>query len=354
MNDVALNDSVLIRPSHTFRGSFRADKKIERPFSASRTISPDLVSTLLRRPVEYDPELAYVLSVAAGWSYADGKTLANQLKFYGFPGASVEEISVRNPAMYIIATGFLIRSECGRVGVLSFRGTEPTNIISWLTDADVNLRNFSGTGSVHRGFYTNLRCIWQEISHALSDAIGEPAASNGDKLNGKGERRPLEHLYITGHSLGAAMAVLAAAKIFKDEEARLREIVRGIYTFGQPAVGDKQFAEHYAKLFGDRLYRHEYNYDAVPRLPPATTGSFVHFGDVRVSFKETEGWETPATMGQQAKYIAVTVLSVLTSFVGRRLPMFGKVESKLCKYSIFDDHSPTRYIEASRSALLDD
>jgi hypothetical protein len=348
----SLNDSVSARQPHTFRASYRSEKKEVRPFGAPGPIPGNFVSAKLERRIGYDPELAYVLSVIAGWSYSDGPTLLNQLKYYGLPGATVDEIAVLNPAMYIVATGFFVRSECGKVGILAFRGTEPTNIISWLTDADVAQRNFGGSGFVHRGFYANLRSIWEDVGGALHRATQPSSGPNGE--NGKGARAPLEALYITGHSLGAAMAVLAAAKIFKDEAPLLSNMVRGIYTFGQPAVGDKQFASNYGKLFGDRLYRHEYGHDAVPRLPPSTTGDFEHFGAVRVSFRANEGWEEPKTTSRQTQYLVVTALSVLGSFVGRRIPKLGKVEALLCKYSIFDDHSPARYIDASRAALVND
>lgn len=50
-------------------------------------------------------------------------------------------------------------------------------------------------------------------------------------------RLPLEALYVTGHSLGRAMAVLFALSLIGDEElSSLAERLRAVYTFGQPLV----------------------------------------------------------------------------------------------------------------------
>jgi hypothetical protein len=337
-------------PAHTVRETFRAGTNLERQFGPPGRIRPDFCATLLERGVSYDPELAYALSIVSGWSYSDGRTLARQLKYYGLPGASVEEIAVINPAMYIVATAMLVRSACGRIAILAFRGTEPTNLISWLTDADVNLRDFAGTGAVHRGFYTNLQAVWEDVEAALEQAMSAAGCAGND---GQPARAPIERLFLTGHSLGGAMALLAAAKICRDEARDMRRAVQGIYTFGQPAVGDEQFAAHQAALFGDRLYRHEYAYDAVPRLPPQSLGKFVHFGEARVAFSSKEGWQKSAAMRRQAHLLAPTALSIFASFVGRRTRLLGTLECLLCKYSLFDDHSPARYIDTSRAALGD-
>jgi hypothetical protein len=349
MAEASVIDSVSAKPVHMFKGSFRDDGRGKRTFGEPGPIGDDFVERLLERGVDYDPKLAYVLSVIAGWSYSDGAVLARQLKYYGLAGASVEEIAIRNPAMYIIATAFFVRSPCGRLGILSFRGTEPTNIISWLTDADVNPRNFSGTGFVHRGFYANLRALWEDLGEALERAVAKQYGNGSG--NGGAERAPLEKLFITGHSLGAAMAVLAAAKIVKDGAAPLTDALQGVYTYGQPAVGDAEFARHYGQKFGKWLFRHDYHFDAVPRLPPASTGQYVHFGELRVASDTSKGWQSRATLSAQSPFLAWTAISILASFVGRRIPALTWLDAKLFRYSVFDDHSPTRYIDTSRAAL---
>jgi len=82
-------------------------------------------------------------------------------------------------------------------------------------------------------------------------------------MNPTDGKAPLERLYITGHSLGGAMAVLAAARLFLPSESSLGRLGHGVYTFGQPAVGNAEFAEKCESLFGERLYRHIYAHDVV-------------------------------------------------------------------------------------------
>ena len=50
----------------------------------------------------------------------------------------------------------------------------------------------------------------------------------------RGVDHPLEALYVTGHSLGGAMATLFALALDADERSALTATLRAIYTFGQP------------------------------------------------------------------------------------------------------------------------
>ena len=309
-----------------------------------------------RQPI-YDPELAYVLSVLAGWSYADGRTLANKLKYYGLPLRYVEEIHVRNGAMLIVASAFFLRSECGRVGILSFRGTVPDDVMNWFTDADVTMHPISG-GRVHSGFYANVEAVWDDVSDCLGKAMGlMPWAAgrapdgNGEGSQGQeeqGKLRAMERLYITGHSLGAAMAVLAAARVVAGASPVPRGFLAGVYTFGQPAVGDAAFASQCEEEFGGILYRHVFGYDVVPSMPPRSCGAFVHFGQERVAKSCHEPWQK--SIGgprKQAPLLLATLLLASASWAARRIDYLSRLHFP---YST-DDHSPARYIETSRAAV---
>lgn len=336
-----VTETLDVRLPHTRRQHAEAAPTPPRPFSGGGSLlPPDLVHQLLAAGDEHDPRLAYVLAVIAGWAYSDAETMANKLKYYGLPEVTVEAIAVTNPAMLIVASAFLIRSRCGRLGILAFRGTEPANAINWLTDTDLVQRPLS-LGSVHQGFHANLQAVWEEICGKLEDAVtGSKARRDGTIM------APLQRLYVTGHSLGAAMAVLAAARLATaDTPAALRSLVHGVYTFGQPAVGDRDFADEFDPIFGHRLYRHVYACDVVPCLPPAWDGRFVHFGAELVS--TGAAWTTPARPGAQARWLVSALASCATSFVSRRLPYLERLDFP---YSL-DDHSPTRYIEASRAGL---
>jgi hypothetical protein len=297
----------------------------------------DFVEELLRADDAYNPRLAYALAVIAGWSYSDAKTLADKLKYYQLPSVSVEAIAVTNPAMLIVASAFLVRSKCGRLGIVSFRGTEPANAINWLTDTDVVEKPF-GQGLVHEGFFANLEAIWEVIVRMLKEAVQPPA---------NGKQRPLQRLYITGHSLGGGMAVLAAARLMLEKEFQQRDLLHGVYTFGQPAVGNTDFANEWDPKFGQRLHRHIYAHDVVPHLPTAWFGRFVHFGSERVAAAPNKPWRIATAPLRQARLLVVAAASCAISFATRRLPILDFVP---LPYSL-DDHSPARYLEVSRASL---
>ena len=139
--------------------------------------------------------------------------------------------------------------------ILAFRGTEQ-KLEDWMTDADMNLTDGPG-GKVHDGFHRALKNVWLDIRKAL------------DEFRGNGQS-----IWITGHSLGAALATLAAATLGDDKE----DIpVNGIYTFGQPRVGDRTFARNYNQDFSQIAFRFVNNNDVVTRVPPRTFG-YRHVG----------------------------------------------------------------------------
>lgn len=278
----------------------------------------------------YRREAAEILAEIAAWSYADAETLADELEHRGIlsPGAECHEVSLRNEPMLVVATAFVIRS--GNVVIVSFRGTEPRNAINFLTDATVEPRAFRSMGSVHGGFYRNLRAVWTDVAHWIQEA----------EQNGT-----LKALYLTGHSLGGAMAVLAAATIFGDERfARWRPLVKGVYTFGGPMAGDAAFAQSCDERFGKILFRHVYGKDLVPRMPPLSTGRFRHSGKEYAGSRQ--GWTPRAKPVEQAVTAFLSLPLGLVAWTFKQFPWLRWVPMP---FSI-DDHSPNTYLEAFRAA----
>src|SRR5579863_5766713 len=76
---------------------------------------------------DYDPKLAYVMAVISTWAYADERSLAERLRYYGIEGARVRRITVQNNALLVVATAYLVQSHSGGVGILAFRGTDPAS-----------------------------------------------------------------------------------------------------------------------------------------------------------------------------------------------------------------------------------
>jgi hypothetical protein len=139
--------------------------------------------------------------------------------------------------------------------VLAFRGT--ANFGDWLIDLNVGripLPGFPGVG-VHRGF-------WGAFEGSAGDIA---AAVNAHVPSDLG-------LYITGHSLGGALAQIASAVLERDNLA-------ACYTFGSPRVATLDF-DRDVKCPHYRLVNH---WDVVPSVPPPSPwGGYRHTGDPRL------------------------------------------------------------------------
>jgi triacylglycerol lipase len=105
--------------------------------------------------------------------------------------------------------------------VLAFRGTEPTEISDVLADLNAIPRGAMTHGLVHSGFRGETDKIWDEIK------------KHRDSTTHKGKK-----FYITGHSLGAAMATIATSRF--EEYTKVEQLT----TFGSPRVGTRKFVKH--------------------------------------------------------------------------------------------------------------
>jgi triacylglycerol lipase len=146
------------------------------------------------------------------------------------------------------------------VALLAFRGTEK-NLTDWTTDAKFELVDATAhglPGKIHHGFAAALESVWPALLTAL---------------NGLKNQRVL--LHVTGHSLGGALATLAALRL-----TRLRTLpVQSVHTFGSPRVGDETFATAFDAALAGRAYRIVNNEDLVTRIPPRETG-YKHVGTI--------------------------------------------------------------------------
>ena len=147
---------------------------------------------------------------------------------------------------------FLAQRDEDKVAVLAFRGTESNSLKDIKTDLNIRFYKGSNGAKVHSGFQS----AYNQVKRDVEDAV--------DKL-------PNDYsLYITGHSLGGALAVIAAKNLERDSLA-------ACYTFGSPRVGNEEFGE------GIRapIYRIVNAADGVPRVPPFLMKGYRHQGDMR-------------------------------------------------------------------------
>jgi len=183
---------------------------------------------------------ARLLAHAAAISYKSPDTCQAWAATNGFPD-SFQFFSNTSP--HTDTNAFLAANS--EALLLAFRGTDPQKTIDWFIDFNALQEHADFPGAkVHKGFEDALNSVWPQIAPALT---------------ARGNRT----LWITGHSLGGALAELAAAK-----SALIANVpVQGIYTFGQPRVGDEAFARHTQDALGARAYRFINNRDIVPRVP---------------------------------------------------------------------------------------
>lgn len=121
----------------------------------------------------------------------------------------------------------------------------------WITDLKVHKHEWLHTGKVHRGFATAYHSIAPELYRLVRDA---------------------KRLVITGHSLGGALATLAA-----DDLAELGWPNLTVITFGSPRVGNGPFARSYNEKLESNTLRWVNAGDPVPHIP-WVLGTYRHVG----------------------------------------------------------------------------
>ena len=138
--------------------------------------------------------------------------------------------------------------------VLAFRGTQPTRWEDVRTDLRA-LKQKTVEGKVHKGFKEAFDDVRDEIFDIVDKSIGKDLP-----------------LYVTGHSLGAALATVATQEL----EEKFHDLIAACYTFGSPRVGDGT----YEKSIKAPVYRIVNTTDIVT-LVPFFLGTFMHVGDPR-------------------------------------------------------------------------
>jgi len=199
-----------------------------------------------------DPRNAHFLGVASDLAYlpqdAGAEAFKTQL------GLDARLLSVGNTQAYVATNNDHI--------VVAFRGTEAPNSIEglkdWLLTDAANMliqpqgdlgTDFAAAGvgaRWHEGFMKALGDIWDPVLAAV-------------QAERKQNDRPV---WITGHSLGGALALLAAWR-FKRKFVPIHQI----YTFGAPMVGNAVTAEAIDRELPDRIFRYVNDQDPVPKLP---------------------------------------------------------------------------------------
>jgi len=232
--------------------------------------------------------------------------------------------------------------------VLSFRGTELVNAKDWATDFQLGLVPFV-SNVVDGASASSARKRANPLAHkGFLDALGlasgveihSPFIKIYDSLMAL-LNQSQRMVWVTGHSLGAALASIFLAKLIIDDDPLLLSL-GGVYTYGQPRCGDAE----YCKLFNDTekggfIFRVVNKSDLVTKVPMKTIG-YAHHGnkfDLEKSGSSVVGVVTTTKIGP------VTIR-------GTKKPDNNAPESSTLKKILFallphflEDHYPCEYIK---------
>jgi len=321
-------------------------RPMESATSSAFPVYPDLVERLVTATDHPDNTAAHALAACAGYSYADGETVAMMMTRLGLgERCRCLRVEMSVDAMFICSTAFVVQSACGKVVLVSYRGTEPVNFINWLTNVDVNPEKVripfpgeAGDFQVHGGFLRNVHATRFQVIAALERARrGEPIIPDEGKV-----LHPLQALYLTGHSLGAAMASLMGVMLVTEPAyAPLAGLLRAVYAYGQPMIGDLPFAAACDRhpFLRTKVVRYVYGHDVVAALPPVASGDFAHFGP-ELRFKDGR-WQRSSTPTLQLGNL-LELPGAAAAFFALQIRWLRKLPFR---YSIYD-HFPRHYIAA--------
>ena len=243
-------------------------------------------STKTEQCPAYAPSIALLTASVSAASYETDSAQLNSI-LSGL-GLTLDKLSIKDSGTG--TQGLLAYND--DIVVLAFRGTE--DFKDWLGNAKVWENEIKSgpvcdqTVKVHQGFKDAVHAITRD--GALYQRISE--------LQKAGRK-----FYITGHSLGGALATLLA--YFSTTESNFK--IDGVYTFGQPPVGNSGFKQCYDAQLLDKTFRFVNYKDVVPRLKP--NDSLKHVGLLLFLDKDGNlGTEKPSGLLNTIKNIADTAL----------------------------------------------
>ncbi|KAI3886502.1 hypothetical protein MKX03_036001 [Papaver bracteatum] len=151
--------------------------------------------------------------------------------------------------------------------IIAFRGTEQVRWKDLRTDlmlapAGLNPERIGGDFKqeiqVHSGFLSAYDSVRNKLMSIIKLSIG----FEDDSVEGE----PKWHIYVTGHSLGGALATLLALELSSSQMAKHGAIYMTMYNFGSPRVGNRRFVDIYNEKVKDswRIVNHR---DIIPTIP---------------------------------------------------------------------------------------
>ena len=153
----------------------------------------------------------------------------------------------------------------------AFRGTD--RLEDWLDNLDVFPEEVL-LGKFHRGFFRSLKDVWEPLYRCYLEL----------RLQ---KKRPL---FLTGHSLGGAIATVGAAYLIHHDLP-----FTAVYTFGQPRAMNHATARIFNVEAKSKFFRFQNNNDLVTRAPArlmgySHVGTYLHITEDKVLHPEPGFW----------------------------------------------------------------
>ena len=254
----------------------------------------------------FDPAMAWLLAEASMLAYARDEDMVRSawdcvgctdLHFFDANGAQ-GYIAIRDDAV-----------------ILVFRGTEPDDLHDVIADMKFMLVPHEKSGLVHHGFIQALNAVWDQLEPIFEAAKPRP-------------------VWVAGHSLGAALALLAGERLGG---------AQAVYTYGAPRIGSRGFRDQYPCP----VYRLVNNNDIVTMIPPPVL--YRHVGEEW--FIDHEGRvrrEGETTMRQRME----SRLLGHWNHAGEVFKLWRQREFlNAIPNSNVTDHAPVNYVRPLRAAI---
>ena len=195
----------------------------------------ELLSMPIRRAA-YSDRTAWLMAEMAKLAYIkfENNEVEKRSLIEGLKKADFLLVNVFN---YEGTQAFLALREKDKMLVLAFRGTEQKSLRDIISDLDARYYKDENGVKIHNGFLKGFQRIEKEIRQSISNYTDFA-------------------LYVSGHSLGGALALIATRALNSDNLA-------ACYTFGSPKVGNSDFGDS----IKPPIYRVVNDLDPVPFLP---------------------------------------------------------------------------------------
>ena len=187
-------------------------------------------------------------ALASKLAYAKADEVKETMRGWGYPNTDVIESRSMN--------AFVSSNE--NCVILAFRGTNMLSLRDWIVDFRIRQTEVR-EGAIHTGFYK----AWTQMSNEVDRTLQRHRAAG-------------KTLWVTGHSLGGALAATYGWDNSRNRLFRHPPKIARIVTFGQPLIADRTLAKYMRSEFLGRFYRVVNDLDLVTTQPHRLT----HFGSL--------------------------------------------------------------------------